>query len=202
MTRPLLTLLSLALAAGLWAGLPSARAEAQPQAAQRFLESKHDQVMRLLRAKSSASRNAKIDRMLQDLLDYQELAERSLGEHWTERSEQERSEFVELLRKLIERNYKQNLERTLDYEVRYTGAEKENDAVLVRTTARSRENRRAPPVSIDYRLKKESGTWRVFDVVTDGVSMVNNYREQFDGIIDEDGWNGLLDRMRNKLQEG
>ena len=73
---------------------------------------------------------------------------------------------------------------------------------MVRTTARSKKERRKPPIEIAYALHQVEGKWRVFDVVTDGVSMVRNYRGQFARILRKDGWDGLLQRMRDRLDQG
>lgn len=174
-------------------------AHADPDEAREVLKREHRAVMRLME-KPEGARSERLDRMVRELLDFQELSRRSLGEHWDERSSAERETFVELLRKLVQRSYTGNVERTLDYEVSYEAAEQEGDVVLVRTTARSKKNPRKPPISIDYRMAENENEWRVFDIITDGVSMVQNYREQFDKIIQEEGWDGLLSRMRSKLE--
>jgi len=86
--------------------------------------------------------------------------------------------------------------------VTYEDAQADADAVVVRTEARSRTNRRAPPVSIDYRMHLANGAWRVIDISTDGASMVQSYRRQFRRIISREGWDGLLSRMRSRLEDG
>ncbi len=101
-----------------------------------------------------------------------------------------------------ERNYESNLERTLDYEVTYERESQRGDLTVVHTTARSRAQRRQPPVSIDYAMRRVNGTWKVVDVSTDGVSMVDNYRSQFTRIINRDGWNELIARMQRRLAQG
>lgn len=179
-------------------------ARAQADEAQAFLEHRHEAVVRVLNRSAGskaakARRDSQLDRMLGGLLDYEALSKKALGSHWEAKSPAARSEFVDLLRQLVQRSYKQNLERTLGYRVRYTGGEDAKDGVIVRTVARSRSNPRAPEVSIDYRMHRVDGQWRVYDVVTDGVSMIRNYRNQFNRIIDKEGWDGLIDRMRKKL---
>lgn len=184
--------------------LVAAETRAQSVEARQFLERRHASVMKVLRnppktEAARARRDTKLDEMLSGLLDYQELSRRSLGSHWKKRSAQERRVFTELLEKLVERSYKRNLEQTSKYRVRYMAGQASGEGVLVRTEARSKKNPRAPTVSIDYRLHRVDGQWRVYDVITDGVSMVRNYRNQFNRIIDKEGWSGLLKRMRKKL---
>ena len=98
----------------------------------------------------------------------------------------------------IEERY-EIFERTMNYTVTYDGADVRGAVVTVRTIASSSSNRRAPAVSIDYQMMKVGDVWRVFDISTDGVSLVRNYRTQFNRIIERDGWDALITRMRDRL---
>lgn len=186
--------------------VPFASASAQ-DGARAFLETQHEEVNRILRqpAANDAARTRRTERLratLNSLLDYPELSRRALGEHWEQHSEAERQQFVDLLRQLVERNYEGNLERILDFEVSYDRESSRGDLTVVHTTARSRTQRRQPPVSIDYAMRRVDGSWRVVDVSTDGVSMVDNYRSQFHRIISRDGWSELITRMQRRLEQG
>lgn len=182
-------------------------AHAQTGPATRYLRQRNDEVTRILRREATteearAQRSREVTRILSDLLDYQELSRRALGPHWEQRTESERREFVELLRQLVERNYEANLERVLDYEIDYVSETTGSEGTVVATRARSRTERRQPPVEIVYTLHLQGSSWRVFDVVTDGVSLVRNYRSQFHRIIGEHGWAELIRRMRDRLARG
>lgn len=183
------------------ASLFSNLANAQAADAENFLRKKHDDVHKFLRAKASPSRDGKLDKMLDGLLDYEALSKRSLAKEWEKHSEEERKSFVGLLKKLIRKNYRSNLQQTIDFNVAYTASEDKGQNALVHTEAASKKNRRAPKVNIDYELAKKSGNWLVVDVVTDGVSLVSNYRRQFKRIIKKKGWNGLMEKMQAKLKE-
>jgi len=173
---------------------------AQTGPAGRYLEGQHEQVKRILSRGADGS-SAEIAAIVSGLLDFEKVSEAALGDHWTERSAEERTEFVGLLRTLVERNYQSQLETTQSYEIRYGTEQTQGAVVVVETTARSTENRRAPEVGIDYHMKRVGNRWMVEDVVTDGVSMVRNYRNQFNRIIRRDGWSGLLDRMRSRVAD-
>ncbi|MCA9581489.1 MAG: ABC transporter substrate-binding protein [Myxococcales bacterium] len=171
-----------------------------------FLEKRHEEVNRLLKKpakgpEATAKRDEKITKIIAELLDYDTLSKNALVDHWDDKSEKERTEFVSLLRQLVERNYRSNLENTLEFQIEYGKETKKDDAVLVATTARSKTNKRAPAVRIDYLVESRGNDWAVTDVITDGVSMVRNYRNQFNRIIRKDGWDGLIERMRTKLNE-
>lgn len=196
------TMLRSTLAALVLTSLASVASAQSPDAAKAFLEARHDQVNQVLQRAEGASRDRRLSQLLGDLLDYEALSEASLGEHWASHSESERAEFVSLLKQLVERSYKANLQRTLDYRVDYQNAERRGEKVIVRTSARSRENRRAPAVSIDYEMVQAGRNWRVVNVVTDGQSLVQSYRSQFHRILERDGWDGLLGKMRERLAAG
>ena len=177
----------------------SSLAGAQPPEAQAFLEARNARANRVLAREPSEARTDELTTILNGLLDYDALSEAALADHWESHSEEERTAFVTLLRQLVERSYRSNLERTLNFEVEYTGAAPRGGQVVVQSMARSRSNRRAPPISIDYTMSKTGRNWRVVDITTDGQSLVQGYRAQFHRIIERDGWDGLMRRMQDRL---
>ncbi|MGF1465754.1 MAG: phospholipid-binding protein MlaC [Sandaracinaceae bacterium] len=202
MTRHL-ALLSLLLGVGCAASLAAA-SPARAQSAVRFLEQRHERLNTILRQPASSARaqerrTGQIRDVLGDLLDYEAVSRTALGDHWDEHSDQERQEFMTILEQLVRRNYERNLERTLEYEVRYDREEQDGELTVVHTVARSRTQRRQPPVEIVYTLRREGRAWKVVDVATDGVSMVRTYRRQFHRIIVRDGWSELISRMQRRL---
>jgi phospholipid transport system substrate-binding protein len=195
---------AVALAALFTAGFAAlgSAAEAQGGPATRYLRERNDEVNELLRGPASPERTASVTRILSDLLDYDELARRSLSTHWDGRTPAERTEFVGLLRQLVEQQYQSNMERVLDYEISYLSEAEIDGGRSVATEARSRTERRQPPIEITYSVHHVGSAWRVFDVTTDGVSMVQNYQQQFSRFIASDGWDGLIRRMRERLARG
>lgn len=190
-----LKLISLTLVLG---GLSlSSSALAAPSSASRFLKTKQTEVAGYVRK----SQDDKLKSAMKGMLDYEELSKRALASEWDKHSKKEREAFVALLKKLVERNYEDNIRSTLDYKVNYVREKKKSDEVIVFTVAKSKKQRRSPSISIDYRLKQEDGNWLIFDIITDGVSLVNNYRQQFRRILRKDGWDGLMDRMRSKAEK-
>jgi phospholipid transport system substrate-binding protein len=137
-----------------------------------------------------------------ELLDYSELCKRALGEHWEKMGEPKRTEFVATLKDLIERNYIRQLRTNLDYEVTYGEESTEGTESKVATTLRLATKGKTTQVQIDYRMvQKPDGRWMVYDVVTDELSLVRNYRTQFQRIIGAGNYDGLLSRMKSKLAE-
>jgi phospholipid transport system substrate-binding protein len=152
---------------------------------------------------TSKSQEAKLLRqarkLLAGFLNIEELGQRALKDHWTELSAPERSEFLSLLRKLIETNYVKGLRTNLKYEVSYLGEKNEGEHLLVQTVVISERKGRPLKIEIDYLLSKSDGQWRTFDIKTDGIGLVENYRAMFNKLIGKSGFEDLLKRMRKKL---
>jgi phospholipid transport system substrate-binding protein len=145
------------------------------------------------------ARDAEVTTILVDLLDFDELCRRSMDTHWATLTTAQQTEFSAILRQLVERNYRQNLERIREYQVDYTREETTATGVVAHTSAHSRASHREPPIAIDYTMHLVGTTWRVFDVTTDGASLVHNYQQMFHRIITRDGFDALMTRMRDRL---
>jgi len=102
------------------------------------------------------------------------------------------------LRELVEASYLKALRARLEYEVAYLDETSSDSGVKVATEVRTLRNGRKQKMSIDYVLHRQNDEWRVFDLVTDGVGLVENYRSQFNKVIGKEGVAGLLQRMRKK----
>jgi len=188
----------LTLASMIWLTL-STVAVAQNKDAEAFIKTRHTNVQKILQRTSKDTVGDELSKEIGDFLDYETLSHRALADHWDSHSEAERAEFVSLLRQLVERNYRKNLRSTLGLEIKYEGSVAASEDVLVKTVAKSKTNKRQPPVEISYTLRQTAGTWHVVDITTDGVSMVRNYRGQFNRIIRKDGWPELIRRMKDRL---
>lgn len=172
------------------------------------LKQKNGEVDKLLRQKTAkgspmeAKQKSQIKQMAATLLDYDELAKRSLAQHWDKLTAAQRTEFVSTLRELIERNYVKQLRTNLDYQVLYKGEEVDGDGATVSTVVKVKSKGKDTDAEIVYKMRKLGDEWRVWDVVTDEVSLVRNYRTQFNKIITEQSYDALIKKMKNKLAEG
>jgi phospholipid transport system substrate-binding protein len=185
----------LCVGAAAFALTPSALAAS----AEEFVKTKQAELMKLVKL---GKPDAEVDKVFDQVLDYRVLAEAALGQHWADRSEAERAEFTELLAKLVRNSYRKNLKKTLGYDVAYKGTEKGKDGEIVRTVATSTNNTREEPLSIDYVVRSQGAGQRVVDVVTEGSSMVANYRSSFNRIMKKGGFAEVLKRMRKKVASG
>ena len=168
--------------------------------AQNFVKGKQTELAGLVKQKTAANAK-KIEGIFDEMLDYDALAQASLQDQWPSLTEAQRKEFRDVLKQLVQRAYRKNLDKTANYDVRFEGESKNKEDFVVRTVATHRSNAREDPVSIDYVVHRVDGVWRVHDIVTEGSSLVINYRRQFSRVIKKDGFDELLRRMKKKLAE-
>lgn len=152
--------------------------------------------------KDSSANKKKVSALFDEMLDYGALAEASLGSEWAGRSDAEKAEFSELLKQLVQRAYEKNLKKTLSFNIEYLGEETNGGAIVVKTKAVSKTDAREEPIEISYKMQEKGGTWRVNDIVTEGVSLVSSYRSQFTKIIKKDGFPVLIKKMKDKIAKG
>jgi phospholipid transport system substrate-binding protein len=136
------------------------------------------------------------------MIDYDDLAKRSMDKNWDSLTPAQRKEFTSLLKQLVQRSYERNIKGILDWNVEYLDEEPATPGVTVHSRATSKNNPRAEPVSIDYRIVNSTGNYRVYDIVTEGSSLVNNYKNQFNRILQKDGYDALIRRMKAKVAQG
>jgi phospholipid transport system substrate-binding protein len=138
---------------------------------------------------------ADIRRVAEALFDFNEMARRALGRHWTERSGRERAEFVRLFTDLLERSYMATIENYADEKVIYLAETIDGPFATVKTKI---VTRRRAEIPIEYRLYQNGPRWMVYDVVLEGVSFVSTYRNRFDRMIQTTSFARLLERLRRK----
>jgi phospholipid transport system substrate-binding protein len=145
---------------------------------------------------------SKVTTSVRDFLDIDELGKRAMVDQWSKLSAAQQQEFLATLRALIEDNYVRGLRSNLEYSVDYTGEANDAEGNLVVTTSVNTKRHNHPyKIEVDYVLKKDGDKWKAWDVKTDGVGLVDNYRTQFNKIIDHDGFSGLITKMKKKQGE-
>ena len=198
--RPFVVLaLVLALAGtlltGRWAvaGVPTDQLRAQIDRVIKTLEDPE-----LKKEGRAKDRRAAVRKIANDIFDFSETARRSLGRHWQGRTPAERDEFVQLFSDLLERSYIGKIETYGGEKIQYNGDTTEGDQAKVQTKLVTKGGGEIP---IEYRMHKAGDRWLVYDVVIEGVSLVANYRTQFNKIIQTSSFKELMKKMKNKQQE-
>lgn len=155
----------------------------------------------LLKKEGEGKPSRKVKQVVNGFIDFEELARRSLGKHWEKRTPAERAEFVEILAELIERNYVKQLRGNLGYKLEYRDQKVDGDKAHVVTVVKVTKDGRTEEVTVEYKMRKTKRGWMAYDVITDDVSVVRNYRSQFNRIITRDSYEELVKKMRRKLEK-
>ncbi len=146
----------------------------------------------------TAERHAAVRKIAEEIFDYPDTARRALGPHWNARSPQEREEFVQLFADLLDRAYVGKIDLYQGEKVSYAGETVEGDQATVRTRI---VTKRGSEVPVDYRMHLTNGRWLVYDVIIEGVSLISNYRNQFNKVVQTESYQSLVQKLRAKETE-
>jgi phospholipid transport system substrate-binding protein len=144
-----------------------------------------------------SERRDKLKEVLYQRFDFTEMAQRSLGSEWRRRSPEEQKEFVKLFTDLLERAYLDKIESYSGENFQYL-KEREDDNNHAQVDTKLVDNK-GQEFAINYRLYNMKGDWKVYDVVIENVSIVNNYRSQFTRVLATASYEELVNRMKGKL---
>ncbi len=192
-TLALSLVLSVALALPAAAGAPSDQLKAQIDRVLKTLEDPE-----LKKEGKSKDRRTAVRRIANEIFDFGETARRSLGRHWQPRTPAERDEFVVLFSDLLERSYISKVELYGGEKIQYLGDTSEGEQAKVQTKLLTRAGSEIP---IEYRMHRKSDRWLVYDVIIEGVSLIANYRSQFNKIIQTSSYQELVRKMKTKQEE-
>jgi phospholipid transport system substrate-binding protein len=157
------------------------------------LKTRVDLVLALL--EQPGDRRAEIRKVAEEIFDVEEMSRRALGQHWKARSPEERREFMTLFADLLDRSYMARVESGRGGKVNYTGETVTGDEATVRTRIVTPQRTEVP---VDYRMHRKDGRWQVYDLNIEGVSLIANYRSQFNSVIQSGSYSALVERLRSK----
>ena len=138
-------------------------------------------------------RRQKLKQLIYQRFDFTEMAKRALGSEWRRRSPAEQKEFVQLFSDLLERTYLGQIESYSHEKVRYL--EQRADGPYAQVATRIVDSK-GQEYAVDYRLHNVNGDWKVYDVIIEDVSLVNNYRSQFSRVLTKSSFKELLEAMK------
>lgn len=161
-----------------------------------------DEVVRIVAdkdmKKNETKRRQALKKSISNIFDYAEMAKRSMGKHWNVRTPAEKKIFVDLFATLLENSYAGKIESYNNEKIIYIKDIVDGDYAEVKSkvvTANRDE------FTLDYRLLKQNNKWMVYDVIIEGVSLVSNYRSQFNKIINANGYDKLVNKLQSKNEE-
>lgn len=185
----LLLVLVLSPAPGAWAGAPT----------DQFREGV-DRVFKILRDPElkgdaqTARRWAAVTKVSEEIFDFGETAKRSLGQHWDGRTPAERVEYVRLFTDLIQRSYVSRVDQYGAEKIAFRGDTIDGDQAVVRTALLLNDGGQMP---LDYKMHRTGDRWQVYDINVEGVSLVANYRSQFNKVIRSESYEALIARLKS-----
>jgi phospholipid transport system substrate-binding protein len=164
----------------------------------KIIETRIDRIVKILGDKSLAEdvKVKQLEKAANETFDYAYLSRMTLGRNWLKLDDSQRSEFVDLYRQLLEKNYMGQLLKYTDEKVVF-----DRQSMLSDTKAEVDSNvvSSDKTIPITYRLIQRDGDWKVYDLVIEGVSLVSNYRTQFNDILSRQTPSEMLAMLRKKV---
>ncbi len=161
-----------------------------------------DRVIGILRdpalATKAEERREILRKEIAPVFDFAEMAKRSLGPDWRDRTPEERERFVALFQELLENSYLGKIESYQGEEIRYQKETQDDPYAEVKTLVVTRKGQEIP---VNYRMLGDGGRYRIYDVVIEGISLVANYRSQFNSILRKSSFDGMMDKLRAAIRK-
>jgi phospholipid transport system substrate-binding protein len=157
------------------------------------------QILKDPKLQAKDKKTERIDRLrevLSPIFDYDEMAKRALGAQWRRRTPAEQEEFVVVFRDFLERIYSDKIDLYGGERVLVGRETIDADFAQVETTIISLKGEE---IAVVYKLRRGNGQWKVYDAVVENISLINNYRSQFDRVISSASYEELIKRLREKL---
>ena len=148
--------------------------------------------------KSPAKNKDRVERLkeiINPVFDFEEMARRTLGTHWRRRTPAEQQEFVKLFRAFLEKTYSEKVDLYQGERAVFGRETIDGDYAEVESKVVNAKGEESPVL---YRLKRTDNKWNVYDAVIENISIVNNYRSQFDRVITKSSFDGLIKMLREK----
>jgi phospholipid transport system substrate-binding protein len=143
----------------------------------------------------------KLWEIVRKVFDFEAITERAVGRNWKAFTPAQKQSFTDVFSQLLGNNYLTKIQGGFNNErVEFLSQELLSDA---KARVKTKIVREVDAIPVDYSMKPDGGTWRIYDVNIEGVSLVQNYRSQFDQILSKDSPDVLIERIRakNKTQE-
>ncbi|MCF8119156.1 MAG: ABC transporter substrate-binding protein, partial [Deltaproteobacteria bacterium] len=151
-----------------------------------------------LKGPDKSEEKAKLIRQAVDeRFDWEEMSRRTLARHWQDRTDAQKKEFMVLFAELLEATYLDKVEGYSGEKVIYEGERSDGEYAVVAVKIVTQKETEIP---VKYRMKKIKNEWRVYDISITGVSLINNYRKQFNSIITRSSFDSLMEKLEAKVK--
>jgi phospholipid transport system substrate-binding protein len=183
---PLIVALVLGLASAAWAGPPTEQ-----------LRTYTDQVVKILQNPSMTlpERREAVRHLAEEVFDVTETAKRALGQHWQQRTPAEQDEFVKLFANLLEQTYISRIDEFGGERLTYVSEQIDGDRAIVRAKITTKNGTDVP---VESRVLLKGNRWLIYDILIENLSLISNYRAQFDRVIRTASYDELVKRLKTK----
>jgi phospholipid transport system substrate-binding protein len=181
--------MALAVTVPAWAGAPTEQVRQYTDHVQKILE---DPALR------SADKRAAVRKVAIEIFDVNETARRALGPHWQARTASERNEFIQLFADLLERTYISKIDLYRGERLRYTAEAIDGEFATVRAKVVTNKGTEVP---VEARMLKRGDQWLIYDIAIENVSLISNYRTQFDRIIRTSSFGELVRKLKENRDQ-
>jgi len=183
---PSVAVLVLGLALDAWAGQPTDQ-----------LRTYTDQVLKVLEnpALSLPERRETVKHLAEQVFEVTETAKRALGQHWLQRTPAEREEFVKLFANLLEQTYINRIDEFGGEKLTYVSEQIDGDRAVVKARITTKKGTDVP---VESRLLQRDTRWLIYDILVENLSLISNYRSQFDRVIRTTSYEELVQRLKNR----
>ena len=144
------------------------------------------------------SRSEKIRTLMKETFDVPAMSYRMLEQNWGDQGFAKRQEFMDLFVALLEKTYSRNIEFSKGFAVTYLSEHLDEDGI--NATVSTLVPYRGGDISVSYRLRREYESWKVYDLQVASISLVNSYRSQFKAILGKTSFDGLLKRLKDRVE--
>jgi phospholipid transport system substrate-binding protein len=158
---------------------------------------------------STPARDKRLREIAEANFDFADMARTTLGYHWRQLSQQQQAEFIPLFASFMENVYLSKLQEysvekirqtATSSNVKFTGQQYDGaDYAEVHSTVLLKDQ--PPPIKVDYLLRRDGASWKIYDLNIDAISVMANYRQQFNRVLNNDGYPALVNMLRKKVQE-
>lgn len=183
---PLVAALVLGLASDAWAGPPTDQ-----------LRVYTDEVVKVLQnpVLTLPERREAVKHLAEEVFEVSETAKRALGQHWLQRTPAEREEFVKLFANLLEQTYIARIGEFGGEKLRYVSEQIDGDQAFVRARITTKKGTEVP---VESRLLLKENRWLIYDILVENLSLISNYRSQFDRVIRTTSYEELVKRLKTR----
>ena len=144
-----------------------------------------------------AARRSAMEAIIDERFDFRAMSQRTLATNWKKASDAEKQEFTDLFSQLIQSSYVGKLEAYTNETVEYVTEKTKGRKALVETVIKTA----SADIPLNYKMYSKDGNWLVYDVIIEGVSLISNYRSSYQTIVKQEGFDGLMAKMKAKIKE-